>query len=171
MAIGVKKTGKKSARTQTVEDIAAEHDVATETIRRWVRDGCPADRPGKGKPTKMNSAEVEGWKRENGVTGKEGRPIEGDSPDLEAAKLRKENALASKYELQVARERGQLVPIEDVKRWLSERVGTAKNHLIGLAAKLVPSLAGRDAAEQQAIIEEGIRESLQDLSSGELQTT
>jgi hypothetical protein len=114
----------------------------------------------------LNSAEVAAWKRENGITGEPGRPSDAtDSPDLEAARLRKENALAAKYELQVQRERGELVPVDEVKQWIGRHVTTAKNKLIGLGAGVTPLLEGRDAAERQSIIDARISEILNELAA------
>ena len=72
---------------------------------------------------------------------------------MERARLRKENALAAKYELQVQRERGELVPVEEVKRWIGQHVTAAKNKLIGFGAAVTPQLEGRDAAERHGIID------------------
>lgn len=158
------KKSRKHLRNLTVDDIAPEHGVDPETVRRWIRRGCPCDRPGKGKATLLNSAEVEVWKRENGITGERGRPDLIDSPDIEAARLRKENALASKYELQVSRERGELIPLADVKHWLGRHVIAFRNKLIGFAAGVTPHLEGRDAAERQAILESRLNEVLNELA-------
>lgn len=155
----------RSNRTQTVDDIADEHDVDAETVRRWVRKGCPARKQGAGKPTLLDSAEVERWKRENGVTGKIGRPAHAeDSPDLEKARLRKENALAAKYELQVARDRAELLPSADIRRWIVQAHTRFRNKLRGMAASVTPHLEGRDAAERQTILEQWIDECLNELA-------
>jgi transposase-like protein len=152
-------------RTQTVDDIAGEHDVHPETVRRWVRDGCPASGGGRGKSLLMDSAEVGAWMKANGVTGEDGRrSYTPDSPDMEKARLRKENALAARYELQVQRERGELVAVEDVKRWIGQHVTAAKNKLIGLGAGVTPLLEGREAAERQTIIDGRVADILSELA-------
>src|SRR5687768_16017146 len=106
--MGKHSTPKITPRTQTVDDIAAEHDVDPETVRRWIREGCPASGGGRGRAYMLDGAEVGVWMKANNVTGEIGaRSHAPDSPDLERARLRKENALAAKYELQVKRERGE----------------------------------------------------------------
>lgn len=146
---------------------ADELDIRVGLLRDYVIKGAPHDKGGKGRPNKFDPAEVLTWMKSEGLTGKVGRPsLTQDSPDLEAARLRKENALAAKYELQVARERGLLVPADDVKRDWTSKVTTAKNKFVGMAAIITPLLEGRDAAERQTIIEGRIYEILTELSQG-----
>lgn len=155
---------RKIQRAITRDDLATELGVHPESVGRYVRMGAPHTKTSKGHL--YDVAEFRGWMAENGLTGREGRPSETpDSPDLEKARLRKENALASKYELQVKRERAELVPIEDVKQWIGERVAAAKNRLVGLGASVTPHLEGRDTAERQAIIDDRVTEILTELAA------
>lgn len=139
-------------RDAGVNDAADELDLSEDTVRRDVRRGAPHSR--KGTRILFNVPEYRQWREEQGLTGERGRPIEGDSPDLEAARLRKENALASKYELQVARERGQLVASDEVRAVGARLLTTFRNRLIGAGPALAPILEGRDAAERQTMIDE-----------------
>ena len=70
--------------------------------------------------------------------------------DIQQAKLRKELALAEKYELQTAKERGELVHVDELHRIISTLATTAVNALRGMPAALVPRLVGLDGAEMQA---------------------
>jgi phage terminase Nu1 subunit (DNA packaging protein) len=150
-----------------VEDVANELGVHGHTIRGWIKrplNPCPHTRI-QGRELRFDVAEVRAWMSANGVSGKQGRPPEPSSQNLEAAKLRKENALADKYEIQVERERGVVVPFAEVKsRWV-ELVTTAKNRLLGVPATAAPQCVGRDASEIQAILESRITEALSELSS------
>src|ERR1044071_3955471 len=151
--MGKRQTPPATVRDQTVDDISGAHAVDPETVRRWVRRGCPADVGGRGRGHRLNSAEVAGWMQENGITGEEGRPVEGgNSPDLEKARLRKENALAAKYELQVQRERGELVTVAEVKQFNTRMLTTFRNKLRGIPASVSPHLDGRDGAEREVIL-------------------
>ena len=151
--------GRKSRRTLTVSECADELGIAPELLQDYAMRGCPHDKGGRGRSNRFDAAEVAGWMRENGLTGRPGRPVE-SSPDLDAARLRKENALAAKYEIQVSRERGDLVPLTEVQRFVGQTLRTLRNNLIGLPAEVTPYLVGRDAAEQQAILEDRIHERL-----------
>lgn len=166
-----KSTPAQISREIGAADAAEELGIQPETLRIYIRKGCP-HRRGRSNTIFVNVAEVQAWAKEHGHTGVPGRPWHlHDSPDMEAARLRKENALAAKYELQTARERGELVPVEAVQRWLIQHHTTARNHLLGLPAKAIVLMQGRDAAEQQSILDELIRESLETISNmgGELE--
>jgi hypothetical protein len=149
----------------TADECGDVLELSTELIRDYMGRGCPHDKGGPGKPNRLDPGEVTAWMRANKLTGKPGRPNEDDSPDLEKARLRKENALASKYELQVKREKGELVPVAEVQQWIGERNTTAKNKFIGLGASVTPLLEGRDAAERQGIIDARVIEILDELAA------
>lgn len=152
-----------SARNLPVLDAAGELNVDPETLRRYIREGCPADHDGK--RNLVNVPEVQKWMQETGHIGKQGRPWgTEDSPDLEAARLRKENALASKYELQTARERGELMPMSDVRSMGASAISAFRNALLGLPPKLAVMLEGRSAAERQDVIESELKHALDELS-------
>lgn len=150
-------------RNLTRDELAAELDVHPETVGRYCRMGAPHDKTPHGH--RYEVVEFRGWMAENNLSGREGRPTEiPDSPDLEKARLRKENALASKYELQVRRERGELVPLDDVRQWIGENVTTLRNRLLSLGPNVTAELEGRDAAERQGIIDARVIEYLNDLA-------
>lgn len=151
---------KRGAKTT---DVATEFDVSVRTVHEWISKGCPCTRKPRGNL--FNLGEVAKWKTDNHITGEPGRPAADTSPYIEAAKLRKENALASKYELQVARERGELVPLIDVKQQWAQKVTTAKSKLLGLPAAIAPRLEGLDAAAIQSELEKGVTEILNELAT------
>jgi phage terminase Nu1 subunit (DNA packaging protein) len=153
----------KVERKLTREELAAELDVHQETIGRYDRDGAPHER--RGRSNFYDPAEYHAWMRANSKSGEDGRPRAKSSPDLDAARLRKENALAAKYEMDVGERERALVPVADVKRWIGERVGATKNKLIGLGAAVTPQLEGLDAAERQAVIDGRVREILEELAA------
>lgn len=101
-----------------------------------------------------------------GLTGERGRPTE-DSPDLEAARLRKENALASKYELQVERERGLVVDRASYKTEWITRINAAKNKLIGMPAQLAPSLVGQDAGDIEHLLRDRLEQIIREIQHGD----
>ena len=157
-------------RDQTVTEAAEVLGCHEQTIRRRCNEAdkskrCPHTRLRNGQ-LRVNAEELAAWGRDNNCNWRPGRPADTpDSPDLEAARLRKENALASKYELQVQREKSVLVPAEDVRaRWV-ELVTTAKSKLLGLGAGVAPQCEGHDAGTIQGIIESRVNEILVDLSA------
>lgn len=155
-------------RTQTVEEVAEILGVHPDTIYAHVRSKekkLPHSR--KGRRILLNAEEIASWGKANRVTWKPGRPTETpDSPDLEAARLRKENALASKYELQVSREKKELVLLSDVKATFAEEVSRAKGRFMGLGAEVASACEGLDAAGIQGVIDGKVELILRELSDG-----
>ncbi|HVV70443.1 MAG TPA: hypothetical protein VHI52_02925 [Verrucomicrobiae bacterium] len=151
-------------RGQKTQDVAEEFSVNARTVHGWVAMGCPCARSTRGN--RFDLGEVAKWKRANNITGEPGRPAANESGDLEAAKLRKENALAAKYEIQVDRERGTLVPATEVKTRWAQKVATAKSKFLGLPAAVAPRLEGMNAAAIQGELEKAVTDILNDLASG-----
>jgi phage terminase Nu1 subunit (DNA packaging protein) len=120
-----------------------------------------------GDPALTSAAAILSWARENGIDihAGPGRPrLHDDSPDLEAARLRKENALAAKYELQVERERGEVVSAEDVRRNFV-RIGSAfRSRMQGAVASLAVDVADRNGAECHAALQTKFNELLGQLA-------
>jgi hypothetical protein len=149
-------------RDSGVDEAAVELDLSEDTVRRDIRRGAPHSR--KQRRILLNVVEYQRWRQDQGLSGERGRPPDASSGELADAKLRKENALAAKYEHQVQKDRGELIPLVDVRRWVSEQIGAAKNKLIGLGAAVTPHLEGRDAAERQKLIDDRVTEILNDLA-------
>ena len=139
-----------------------------ETIRNQVLRGAPCDRPGKGnRPTLFDLDAYEAWRKSQGLDGAIGRPKKAGTVEMEEAKLRKELALAEKYELQTERERGKLINIDDHLRVVTKLATTAKNKLMGLSAAVAPRLVGLEGAEIEDALDKavvGICEELSDPS-------
>jgi phage terminase Nu1 subunit (DNA packaging protein) len=139
-------------RDKTTDDIAGLFDVDESTVKRWVAAGLPCDRNGR-KPRKFDEGEVAAWLKANNKTGKPGRPQTEVGKELTAAKIRKENALAKKYELEIAATEGTLIPRAEVERQKVQKVAALRNGLLSLPASLAPTLEGMTAAEIQGEIE------------------
>lgn len=148
------------AYPQTTEEAADELDVTVGRMHDLYAKGAPHERPRKpGQHARTSAAAIIAWAKEAGVDihAGPGRPrLHDDSPDLEAARLRKENALAAKYELQVSRERGELVPIDEVRRQGVRLLTTVKNRMQSFPPAWAVNTEGRNAAERQQIAQEDI---------------
>jgi phage terminase Nu1 subunit (DNA packaging protein) len=68
----------------SISEAAGYFDVSTETVRRWIRAGCPCITPGevgRGHGARLNLADVARWRAVNA-----GVPVDGDViEDLAAA--------------------------------------------------------------------------------------
>lgn len=88
-----------------------------------------------------------------------------DVDDLDTVKARHEIVKTEKTELEVARMRGQLIDVQDVRRLWGDIANTVMQNLIHLPSKLAPMLRMEDNTERiAAVIDEGIRGALNALA-------
>lgn len=81
-----------------------------------------------------------------------------DVDDLDTVKARHEVVKTEKTELEVARMRGQLIDVQDVRRLWGDIANTVMQNLIHLPSKLAPMLRMEDNTERiAAVIDDGIR--------------
>jgi phage terminase Nu1 subunit (DNA packaging protein) len=153
-------------RDKTTDDIAELFDVDESTIKRWVAQGLPCDKGGRGQHRRFDEGEVAAWLKSKNLTGKPGRPQTEGGRELLAAKVRKENALATRYEIEVAERRGELLNRSEVERQNVQKVAALRNGLLSLSATLAPSLEGRSAEDIQGEIERAIVRILEHYARG-----
>ena len=88
-----------------------------------------------------------------------------EDTDLQAAKTKHELIKMQKTELEVARMRGQLIDVQDVKRLWGDIANAVAQNLLGLPKKLGPSLVMVESAEViSALIDDEIRQVLNDIA-------
>ena len=91
--------------------------------------------------------------------------VSDDWADLELVKAKHEVVKTQKTELEVARMRGQLVDVNDVRRLWGDIANTVMQNLIHLPSKLAPMLQMMDNVEVIAsVIDEEIRKILNELA-------
>lgn len=94
-----------------------------------------------------------------------------DSDDLDAVKARHEVVKTQKTELEVARMRGQLIDLQDVKRLWGDIANTIMQNMIHLPSKVSPMLRMMDNTEEIAgIIDQEIRKALEGIAETPLPT-
>jgi phage terminase Nu1 subunit (DNA packaging protein) len=148
-------------RTRTTQEIADLWDVDNSTVHNWVKSGCPCDKPTNRKASyRFDEGEVAAWCKANGKTGKLGRPVEADSDELKALKIRKEAALVARYERENAVEEGRLIDAAEAQAQSVQNITATRNRLCGLGATLSPQLEGLDGAERQTLIDSAIEQIL-----------
>lgn len=152
-------------RTTNLQDLGDELDLHPNTLRRWCnlnQNAMPHDRGERGRML-FDVAEVRAWMERTGNDGRIGRrPGYTESGTMEKARIRKESALADKYELQVSEARKVLVDRETINREWVSRVMALKNKLLGLPAIVAPACVGLDAAEIQALLDGRITDIIRD---------
>lgn len=101
------------------------------------------------------------------ATLRENRP---ETSSIEQARLRKLIAQADREELELARERNQVVAIDDAMAAIGRAIGECRAKLLALPSKLAPEVALEKSKPMcRAIIETGIHDALADLASAGLQ--
>lgn len=139
-------------RTQTPAEVAELLGVNEETIRRRCGDTdkpCPHTRESNGRIL-VDAGELLVWGKKNNVNWRPGRPKEKKDGNLDAARLRKESALADKYELMLARERGKLLDAATVEMEWAGIGNVVRNAFQNLGSMLVPLALNRGLPNEQA---------------------
>ena len=184
-----------SSSKLNLKALAAELDVSTKTIKRYVKLGCPHSRGGKGRtaPLLFDMAAVVAWMRKVGKTGERGRPAEGttlapdeagsvasatvpleDGAPLDAASIalltKQVNLQIKQLEAQKRarverREEGELVPASWVEACWSGQVEEAKARLNTLPARVAQRVVGMDYDDVYEAIQAEVDEVLRELAS------
>lgn len=152
-------------RTLNTRQVAALIGVSDRTVQLWVRAGCPVERGGPGQANRFSDVEVRRWLADHHRTGRPGRPAEDPDAELAAIKLRKERALARKYELQAARLRASMIDRQVVCDGLGRLVQAAREKLLRLPMELAPMLAGQSVGEIRRLIAAQVSTLLADLAN------
>lgn len=116
---------------------AADLGVAPGTLGKYARQGCPHRRGKAGRGAAFRVGEVRAWMRSKGRTGAIGRPGLPSTPELEAARRRKELALARTYESRLHRERSRLVDAGEVRDAWQAIQATIRSEVLPLADRML----------------------------------
>lgn len=117
-------------------EMASHLGIAMPTLDDWVRRGCPVvRRGGKGQPWQFNSAEVRAWRDED--IRRAANPATEASPD--ELKRRRAVAETELLELELARERGKVVDLDQYERALAVAFAEVRATL----RRVVPARAAR----------------------------
>ena len=171
---GVTSTEPAESARWYVLDVVRKLKVDEQTVRRWKRAGAPFETETDGaRRLYCDPTALQAWLDQRGkIPGKMGRPSDLDGAPtaakdaLAAAKLRKEIALATKAELDVAERKGELQPRAEVEQQAIARILAVKAALLGLAARVTPRAVGQDGATIHAIVEEEARRILDGFAEG-----
>lgn len=144
----------------SLEKAAQFFGCDTRTVTRWLRDGLPGEKDGKGRWS-INSAVAAKWLRD-----RERDDALGDVAKVneQEARRRKLVAEAAREEHKLAIEQGAVVPIALYEASLAAMVGAARSKLLNIPTKLGPLVATLSAAEARDLLGAEINEVLQELS-------
>lgn len=150
-------------------EMANHLGIAMPTLDEWVRRGCPiVKRGGRGQQWQFNSADVRAWRDED-IRRDAAGPDDATLDELKKRKLRAETLQA---ELELSRERGELVPADTFDRAMAKAFGevqaSMRNVLPGRAARRL--IAESDETRFKAVLLEEIDEALSALADADLIT-
>lgn len=141
--------------------------VHRNTLAGWLKQGCPyvarADRA-RGVEWELSLPDIVAWREARAV-----QAAIGDVAllSLDEAKKRKVAAEAALAELELARQRHEVVDITAVEKVVSDEYTACRARLLAIPHKVAPLLdAVTGLAERRDLIEQSITEALRELSSG-----
>lgn len=121
------------------EELAETFGVSLNTVSSWTRNGCPFEQRGRqGKPWRFNTRDVSEWLREQART-----EATGEGPlDETELKLRKLAAEASLNELELAKQRQLVAPIDEFERARAMENATLRTNVMNVPSRVVSQLIG-----------------------------
>lgn len=153
-----------SAPTYSLVEASAILGVARQTLARWLAEGCPsvqrANRA-RGQEWQIRISDVLAWREERAV-----QQAVGDTAklDIDEARRRKTAAEAALAELELAKQRGEVVAVEVVAKAVGDQLSACRARLLSLPTKAAPLVAVEaDVQVCRDLIEQGVRDALDEL--------
>jgi len=154
------KQKKEKPRIVSIKEIAAFLNLTPTRIQQLVHEGLPKKKRGK-----YDKDECAGWYvrylqalvERNAIIDEGGKIFATEK----AERLRQITADADLTEIKLARERGQLVRVDEVEKEMSDLVLTTKARVLAVAPRVAPDLVGENSRVMiQARIEKALKEAL-----------
>lgn len=144
----------------TIAEAAAHVFCDERTFKRYLDEGFVTRQPRGAYDLDVVREECIQHFRE-GMAGR----LQRDGNDRGEAGARKDNAIADRYELEVAQKRGELIPRAEVVAGMSAAFARVRAKLLALPSRLAPvAITLETAAEVQEKLTDGIHEALDQLA-------
>lgn len=140
----------------TQEKVARHFGVSVRTVQYWCRDGAPKTQEGW-----FNLQDIKKWRDEKEQQNR--GPRDTEKVEWEKRKLKAQAELA---EMELKRQREELIPKADVEVQWVQRIQEVKKALMSLPRRLAPQVAGLDVKEAQRVIETRVIEILEGFARG-----
>lgn len=144
--------------------------IQRNTIARWRREGLAPTEGKRGRAFLWNPARVRGWCEANGKDLERLDPAtrNGTAPErpIDAARRRREEALADKYELELAVQRNELVRRAEVVSGLIAKTTVLRSRLLNLVESLPSELVNEDVDVIRERIRQHFEQLCRDFGSG-----
>ena len=152
----------------SLNEMARQFGVSEPTIRNYVAKGMPyvtkADRT-KGQPWEFSLSECLEWFEDQQAAKQSQQAAQQEDEGIIAARIAKLNVETDRLQLRLAKERGEVVPIEKVAEIVESQMTTLRTHLLALPIKLAPILTGQtDTKVIKDTVSSYIREALEELA-------
>lgn len=140
--------------------------VTMPTVNQWLSAGCPCiSRGGRGVSAEFNTADVSKWLREKARDEGAGT-AQADETELKRRKLAAETA---KAELELAKAKALVAPLDQVERVVSRAFSEVRAGMRNIPSRLVATLIGEtDQRKFKRIMLEEIDQVLEALSNADL---
>jgi len=149
-------------------DICRIFGISSTTFASWMNNGAPfVEKGAKGRPWKVNTREVSDWLREREVELR--APIQ-STTDADELKRRKLAAETAKVELELARLKGEIVPLAQLERALANTFAELKTRMRSVPSRIATTLIGEDNETRiKAVILAEIDQALEALGEFDLE--
>lgn len=150
-----------SSKGQTVEQVATLCNITPRRVQQLATEGV-FQKVGRGRYNAVQCvhAYIRYW-QDRALS----RAPEPEAGTLEDARRRKTEAEASLAEMELAREQGRMISVDDLEEMLSGPLYRLRAKLLNLPTKWAPALVGcRTIAEAQARLESSVEEAMRSLA-------
>lgn len=152
-------------QTFSMNELAGLLGVTRQTVDRWMKQGCPfvekADRD-RGREWSLSLPAVVEWREKRAV-----ELAIGDTSklDIEEARRRKTAAEAALAELDLAKQRGEVVSLAVIANVIGDQLSSCKARLLSIPSKVSPLIAATvDVQECRDLLESAVREALDEIT-------
>jgi len=151
----------------TRQEVADLFGVSHTTVDAWLKRGLPVvQRGSKGKRWVINTAEVSAWLEQRAKESSSG----GDNSDERELKRRKLAAETAKVELELANVRGEVVPLRQLERALSNTFAEVKTNLRSVPSRVATAIIGEESETRiKAVILKEIDQALEAMGDMDLE--
>ena len=137
---------------------AAAVGINQRTLYEWIAQGCP------GKTARGYEVDaIRAWGRRNKDLGQEEDEL-GDHARLKKAQADKEEARAALTTLELKIQRGEYIPLAEVRERDLARISVVKRGLMALPTSLAGRVVGLNHKEAEALLRKSVRDLLERFS-------
>lgn len=123
----------------TKQELADIFGVSLPTIEAWVRGGCPfVEKGGMGKSWKFDTAAVATWQKDKATEDAKGTA----NVTAEELARRKNEASTQLVELELAKAKGEVAPVEEFERATAMLMGEIRQNIMNVPQRVVLTLLG-----------------------------